>query len=323
MLRVTSGERRYLHTASTRGGEYENRSSQLYGVHRICGRLSRAGLVSLTATLFWAAVATAETQERHPESTEDDHDHPRRGRRGGTFARPSVSSARWDTLLLSSDGSVYGCARSPDYVLDPDNSGLPVLQLTAGSALWISAGRTYGYADSLLLADCCMAPDAPPSNPPIAGYAATYYIDAEGKVMAAGENDFGQLGDPAITESSSSYSSVKRRNGRELQNIRELAAGSAFAVAFDDDGKVWTWGHNGYGELGDGTLIDRPYADKVPELEGIVAVSASAVATSRRSPRTYRAVRCMITCWRSMSTARCGPGARIVTVTPAMDRSAS
>ncbi len=63
--------------------------SQLYGVHRICGRLSRAGLVSLTVTLFWAAVATAETQESHPESTADDHDHPRRGRRGRTFGAPS------------------------------------------------------------------------------------------------------------------------------------------------------------------------------------------------------------------------------------------
>ena len=37
----------------------------------------------------------------------------------------------------------------------------------------------------------------------------------------------------------------------------QIAAGSQSSYALLDDGYVWAWGRNGYGQLGDGTTTDR------------------------------------------------------------------
>ena len=39
--------------------------------------------------------------------------------------------------------------------------------------------------------------------------------------------------------------------------VQKLAAGLHHSLALLDDGTVWAWGHNEYGQLGDGTTIDR------------------------------------------------------------------
>jgi hypothetical protein len=202
----------------------------------------------------------------------------------GASPAPAIASARWDTLLLASDGSVYGCANGADYVVDPYGSGYPVLQLPKGSASWISAGRYFGFADGNLLLGFDNPP-APPSSRPVAGYSATFYIDGGGTVYSAGQNAFGYLGDPTIplldptgaTQDgiTTTYSLVKRGNGSNLTGIVSVVSGSSFIAALDRQGSVWTWGHNGWGELGDGTLNNRAYASKVRGLEEIVAISAN------------------------------------------------
>ncbi len=50
----------------------------------------------------------------------------------------------------------------------------------------------------------------------------------------------------------------------------------AYALAIDADGKVWGWGSNAYGQLGDGTQVDRtePVAVMLPGSETITKVSA-------------------------------------------------
>lgn len=45
-------------------------------------------------------------------------------------------------------------------------------------------------------------------------------------------------------------------NGRDALII-QVSAGKDHALALDDDGKVWAWGNNSYGQLGDGTYTEQ------------------------------------------------------------------
>ena len=38
-----------------------------------------------------------------------------------------------------------------------------------------------------------------------------------------------------------------------MSDVREIAAGSDHVLALKNDGTVWAWGSNKYGQLGDGT----------------------------------------------------------------------
>jgi alpha-tubulin suppressor-like RCC1 family protein len=41
-----------------------------------------------------------------------------------------------------------------------------------------------------------------------------------------------------------------------LSGVVRITTGYAFACALRTDGRVWCWGYNGNGELGDGTGLD-------------------------------------------------------------------
>ena len=53
-----------------------------------------------------------------------------------------------------------------------------------------------------------------------------------------------------------------------------LAAGANHSLQVKNDGTVWAWGDNSYGQLGDGTTTNRTIAVQVENLESVVAVSA-------------------------------------------------
>lgn len=53
-------------------------------------------------------------------------------------------------------------------------------------------------------------------------------------------------------------------------SVVAVAAGASHGLAIRDDASLWTWGINVYGELGDGTMIDRLWPARV--LEEVSAV---------------------------------------------------
>ncbi|WP_295392505.1 CARDB domain-containing protein [uncultured Thiodictyon sp.] len=55
-------------------------------------------------------------------------------------------------------------------------------------------------------------------------------------------------------------------------NMQRIAAGYDHSLALKPDGTLWAWGHNGYGQLGDGTTTDR--LAPVNVLTGVAAVAA-------------------------------------------------
>ncbi len=56
--------------------------------------------------------------------------------------------------------------------------------------------------------------------------------------------------------------------------MTDIAAGLAHVLALKDDGTVWTWGYNNYGQLGDGTTGDSGGLTQVKGLDHVKAVAA-------------------------------------------------
>lgn len=52
-----------------------------------------------------------------------------------------------------------------------------------------------------------------------------------------------------------------------------VAAGDFHSMALRDDGTVWTWGRNEYGQLGDGTTTDRNEPVQVVGLDNVIEIS--------------------------------------------------
>ena len=50
---------------------------------------------------------------------------------------------------------------------------------------------------------------------------------------------------------------------RGLSDVAQIAAGDEFVCALTVDRRVFCWGSNKYGQLGDGTTIDRSVPGEV------------------------------------------------------------
>ncbi|MCN9243590.1 Ig-like domain repeat protein [Streptomyces sp. RY43-2] len=78
-------------------------------------------------------------------------------------------------------------------------------------------------------------------------------VTSDGRVFAWGLNNVGQLGD-GTTTSSSTPVEVHLPAGVQATAV---AAGQRHSLALTSDGRVFAWGDNGSGQLGDGTTTNR------------------------------------------------------------------
>lgn len=49
----------------------------------------------------------------------------------------------------------------------------------------------------------------------------------------------------------------------------QVAAGNAFSLGLEENGRVWSWGQGSNGQLGDGSVCDRKSPILVPGLESV------------------------------------------------------
>ncbi len=94
----------------------------------------------------------------------------------------------------------------------------------------------------------------------------------DGTVWAWGYNGYGQLGNNTITNSTVPVQ-VFNADGTPFNNIKAIAAGGAFSVALMNDGTVWAWGYNGFGQLG----IDpakTPFSSIPVQVAGLPVIKA-------------------------------------------------
>ena len=79
-------------------------------------------------------------------------------------------------------------------------------------------------------------------------------VKGDGSVWAWGYNGYGELGNGTTTNQSTPVQ-VSQPTG--FANLKAVAAGSYFSIALKSDGTLWAWGHNDFGELGNGTTTDN------------------------------------------------------------------
>jgi alpha-tubulin suppressor-like RCC1 family protein len=108
-----------------------------------------------------------------------------------------------------------------------------------------------------------------------AGTSHTVALDPVGQVWAWGRNQAGQLGDG--TTSTRSKPILVSSLGNAVHTIE---AGEEFTVAVKENGSVWAWGRNTYGQIGDGTLTTRTRPASVSGFTASVTDIASGFAHS-------------------------------------------
>jgi len=90
-----------------------------------------------------------------------------------------------------------------------------------------------------------------------------------------------------------------------LQSVVEVAAGTSYSVALKDDGSVWAWGVNSYGQLGDGSTTDRQLPVQVVGPGG-VGYLGGATAISVRNNHTCAIADGQAYCWGYNYTGQLG-----------------
>jgi alpha-tubulin suppressor-like RCC1 family protein len=91
---------------------------------------------------------------------------------------------------------------------------------------------------------------------------------AQVKVWAWGNNQWGQLGDGTTTDRTTPV----QVSG--LSDVKAVDGGGLHSLALKNDGTVWAWGSNGNGQLGDGTDTDRTTPVRVSGLSDVKAIAA-------------------------------------------------
>jgi alpha-tubulin suppressor-like RCC1 family protein len=90
-----------------------------------------------------------------------------------------------------------------------------------------------------------------------AGDSHSLALKNDGTVWAWGNNYYGQLGDGG----SNSYTPLQVVDTNDptgfLTGVKDISGGFYHTVALKDNGTVWAWGNNKYGQLGDRTNITR------------------------------------------------------------------
>ena len=84
-----------------------------------------------------------------------------------------------------------------------------------------------------------------------AGYDHVVALATDGTVWSWGSDESGQLGNRNIAETPQSVNTPKQVHGAlEGKNVVSIAAGHAFSLALTSEGKVYAWGNNQFGILG-------------------------------------------------------------------------
>lgn len=96
-------------------------------------------------------------------------------------------------------------------------------------------------------------------------------LKEDGTVWTWGKNTYGQLGNGTKSDSSI----PTQVQGLAGTRVKQIAGENRWSMALAEDGTVWTWGYNKYGQLGNGTKVDSLTPVQVSDLGNVVQIAAS------------------------------------------------
>ncbi|MBF0487186.1 MAG: hypothetical protein HQK98_03410 [Nitrospirae bacterium] len=99
-------------------------------------------------------------------------------------------------------------------------------------------------------------------------------LKSDGSVWTWGRNNWGQLGNNTILDSTVPVQVISANGIGYLTGISSIASGGDHTVALDNSKNVWTWGYNGSGQLGISTSTS--YSALPVPVSGVSSVTAIA-----------------------------------------------
>jgi len=98
---------------------------------------------------------------------------------------------------------------------------------------------------------------------------AVFAVGGNSVVYAWGNNDNMQ-----VSPKNNSKEIVVPTALQSLTNAKEFASGTTFTIMLRDDGKVWSWGSNKFGQLGTGAKQEIQLPEQVQSLDNVIHVAA-------------------------------------------------
>lgn len=102
-----------------------------------------------------------------------------------------------------------------------------------------------------------------------AGAETSFALKSDGTLWAWGDNYWGQLGVDVSGDQVLYPAQVLNLSG-----VIALAASYEHTLALTNTGRVWAWGSNWSGELGNGTTLPSSVPQEIKTLDGIIAIAA-------------------------------------------------
>lgn len=174
----------------------------------------------------------------------------------------AVAAGRTMTMALKSDGTVWTWGLNNYGEL---GDGSTVYYGMNGLVMRKEPGQVIGLTDVAAIA---------------AGRSTGIALKNDGTVWAWGENTYGTLGDGNTETSALSGASSIPAMVIGLSDIVTIATKRSHILAMESDGTVWAWGHNRYGQFGNGMATGDPnLSGPVPVLVSELTDQDSTLAT--------------------------------------------
>ncbi len=140
----------------------------------------------------------------------------------------------------------------------------------------------------------------------IAGYSHTCAIASDNKVYCLGSNDYGQLGNGNTTRETAPV--AVSAGAIPAGAVKSIAAGDSHNCAIASDDKVYCWGSNEYGQIGNGIATDTPQTNPVVISAGAMPAGAVKSITAGQHHNCAIASDDKAYCWGSNSSGQLGRG---------------
>ena len=153
------------------------------------------------------------------------------------------------------------------------------LGIKADGTLWGWGGNTYGEVgkgNTTLYSSPQKIGTTTTWTKVFAGWNSSFGIRADGKLYAWGDNSYGQLGDGSTTRRTAPV-----QVGSLAGYWVAVAPGYDHTLGLTSDGKLWAWGDNYFGELGDNAAEPSVLSPKqIGTLTNWIAIAAGAATST-------------------------------------------